>query len=139
MTASSPASHSTAQSTLLVVDDEERMLKTFVLLLQANGFKVLSAAEGEEAMGIVQQSGDAIDAVITDVYMPRMDGIEFTRAFRALYPNKGVVVCSGALTSDHSKEFNALGGCVFLQKPFTMDELITRVKQALAGIKTNVS
>lgn len=139
MTVSSPASPNTAQRTLLVIDDEDRMLKTLVLLLQANGFKVLSATQGEEGMEVVRQSGDSIDAVITDVYMPRMDGIHFTRAFRSLYPSKGVVVCSGALTSDHSKEFNAIGGCVYLQKPFTMDELLARVNQALAGVKTNAS
>jgi len=139
MTASSPALQSTDQKTILVVDDEERMLKTLVLLLQATGFNVLSATQGEEAMGIVRQSGDSIDAVITDMYMPRMDGLEFTRALRSLYPNKGVVVCSGALTSDHAKEFNTVGGCLFLQKPFTLDELLARVNEALAGVKKDAS
>jgi CheY-like chemotaxis protein len=120
--------------TVLVVDDEpgiriiaQRMLETF-------GYRVLLAGDGEEAVALYAKHQADIDVVITDMMMPRMDGIATIQALARLNPHVRIIGASGLAT--HVQAAGASAACVvhFLSKPFTAATLLTAMKAALEGL-----
>ena len=103
--------------TVLVVDDEVMILRYVRTLLEADGYKVITADSGTEALAQLR-SGLRPDAVLLDVNMPGMDGLETLRELLRLYPGSRVIMCS--CEADPRKALNAfvLGAQDFLTKPF---------------------
>ena len=118
---------------LLVVDDEPDILEACVELLTTLGYSVCQAQDGLEALELFRQDPHAIDLVLMDLTMPRMDGKEALRAMRALDPDVKVVLCSGFNEADVTKTFpySSLSG--FLQKPYTFQTLKEVIQQGLEG------
>ncbi len=118
--------------TVLVVDDEESVRRVAGSMLEHEGFDVVSAADGVEALSIYRERRHEIRIVLLDMTMPRMDGEETFRELRALDPDVRVILTSGYNEQDATSRFVGAGLAGFIQKPFTLDDLRTRLREALA-------
>ena len=114
---------------VLVVDDEEPLRKLIVTLLSKQGNQCITASNGIEALNEIRQN--KVDAVITDIVMPEMDGIALTKEILSLYPNLPIMVMTG-----HSKEYSAesaiaAGARDFIEKPFSIEEFLLRLSKMM--------
>ena len=114
------------QQTILLVDDEDLVLNMGQTILSTFGYKVLTASSGAKALEILANSESPIDLVITDLVMPQMSGRELMEQIQAQAPEIPILCTSGYVrTSGKDPQ------TTFLQKPFTSQELLGRVKQLL--------
>ncbi|MEN9576158.1 MAG: hypothetical protein RL514_4013 [Verrucomicrobiota bacterium] len=117
--------------TILVVDDEASILLAARKLLETNGYKVITSADGVEALAVYAQHRDTIKAVLTDVMMPIMDGAAMMRVLKKLAPNIKVIATSGIDQDAKLEEFKALGMKTFLAKPYTAEQVLTVLHELL--------
>ncbi|KKX53520.1 response regulator transcription factor [Brevibacillus borstelensis] len=113
---------------LLVVDDDPHIRELVRVFLQNEGFDILEAADGQEAMAIMET--DQADLVILDIMMPRMDGWELCRELRKHYDTPLLMLTAKGETAQKIKGFE-LGTDDYLVKPFEPAELVVRVKALL--------
>lgn len=114
---------------VLVVDDQEQMRKLIVHLLSQQGHQCVTAADGVEAMSKIYQN--RFDAVITDIVMPKMDGIVLTKQLLSLYPNLPVMVMTGYTEEYSDDSVITAGARDFIGKPFSIDEFILRFNKMM--------
>ncbi|MDX1984508.1 MAG: ATP-binding protein [Bryobacteraceae bacterium] len=114
--------------TVLVVEDEGRVRDLMAASLSVLGYRVLTAANGEDAVRVAAAAGSAIDLVVADVVMPLMGGAEMAERLAVQMPGARVLYISG-YTGDSGFRIGAGQG--FLSKPFTMSELAGRVRAML--------
>jgi len=117
---------------VLVVDDEEIVRRIVSRTLQAEGWQVLQAEDGREALDCLEREGGAVDLVVSDVVMPTVSGGGLSEALSRIYPRIPVVWMSG-----YPRDSAFSGGSVadtqpFLQKPVPSDVLVTTVRDLLA-------
>jgi two-component system cell cycle sensor histidine kinase/response regulator CckA len=117
---------------ILVVDDQATVRRMAHRLLSEWGFRVFEAESGEEALEVMETARSGIQLVIVDVVMPLSDGVEVTREIRKRWPGQRTLYMSA-----HPAEVLVQHGVTqldapFLAKPFTRDELLTKVSEALA-------
>jgi two-component system KDP operon response regulator KdpE len=122
----SPAGEETMR--ILVVDDEPQITRVLRASLASSGYEVLLARDGVEGFDAFRQSTP--DLVITDLFMPRMDGIELTRAIRQTADTPIIVL---SVREQESMKVAALdeGADDYVTKPFSMQELLARVRAQL--------
>ena len=115
-------------SKVLVVDDEPQITRVLRTVLSSQGYQVRTAAEGEAALTNFTEWRPEL--VITDLYMPHMDGVELCRRIRAM-SNVPIIVLS--VKGEERTKVEALdsGADDYVTKPFGMDELLARVRAAL--------
>ncbi len=107
---------------ILIVDDEERILILLRANLEAAGYEVLAAQDGRQALTILER--EQIDAVITDMNMPEIGGLEVIQAVRRLYGRKVPVIVVTAYGSvQNAVEAMHKGATDYLEKPFDMADL----------------
>ena len=114
--------------TILMVDDEELLLTMGQMVLSSYGYTVHTADCGPRALELFAQHGPKIDLVITDLVMPNMSGRELVERLRALRPDVRIVRSSGNFRPSEVE-----ADSIYLQKPFTSQDLLKVVKQALAA------
>jgi two-component system KDP operon response regulator KdpE len=115
-------------SRVLVIDDDPRILKTLEVNLRARGYDVDLAGTGEHALFLAGRHHP--DAVILDLGLPKMDGLEVVRGLRE-WTNVPIVVLSGRGSEAAKVEALDLGADDYLTKPFGMDELFARLRAAV--------
>ena len=120
----------TQQSVILVADDEPLIRNLVTLLMQQEGYFVLSAADGHEGLELSRKYPGAIDLVITDVEMPRMNGTDLCGHLMEERPGIKMLVMSGKDISDIVRQ-NA--NMPFLPKPFNGEILKAKVQAILAA------
>lgn len=118
--------------TILFVDDEAVVRSVARAVLQLLNFSPLIATDGTDALMLAAQHRTEIRAIITDLHMPRMDGLAFVREVRRLLPDIPIAVASGFMEDDVAAEFKALGTTGRLDKPFTQAQLSETLKNLLA-------
>lgn len=118
---------------VLVIDDEESVRTVLSRVLTRAGYKVLSAADGQEALIIFAREVERISAVVLDLTMPRLDGIEVMRLLRRLSPGVRALLMSGYSDDEVKTRFADEHVAGFLQKPFQNKELLTRLAALLRG------
>ena len=120
--------------TILLVEDEEMVRKLACTVLEKNGYRVLEAPNGEEALRIAQEhSAKQIHLMITDVVMPRMSGRELADCLESVRPEMKVLYMSG-YTDDAIIHHGVLDpGIAYIQKPFAPDVLALKVREVLDG------
>jgi PAS domain S-box-containing protein len=128
-----PAASPRGSETVLLVEDEENVRDLACEFLQLNGYRVLKAANGGEALLICEQHEGPIHLMITDVVMPRMSGRELAERLVPLRPEMKVLYTSG-YTDDALVPHGVLEpGTHFIEKPFTSDALASTVREVLDG------
>lgn len=121
----------TGTETVLLVEDELSVRELAGEVLRQQGYTVLEATNGEEALQLVKSYEGQIDLLLTDVTMPRMGGKALVTQLKALQPNLKVVFISGH--TGHAIDGVLDEGAPLLQKPFTLASLITKVREVLDG------
>ncbi|HEX8992248.1 MAG TPA: ATP-binding protein [Anaerolineales bacterium] len=118
--------------TVLVTDDQEGLCTLLCEILRNNGYSVLSAPNGREALRVLREHPGRIDLVITDMVMPQMGGRELAEALRLLQPQTKILCMSGY--TDRAEDVNELlsQGHAFIEKPFTPDALLHKIRDVLA-------
>lgn len=121
--------HEAARPRLLIVDEDGAARTVLVSRLRAEGFSISTAADGASAL--VEARRDRPDVVITDLTMPRMDGVELCRCLHALYPDLPVIVVTAH--SDTSSAIESLRAGVedYLTKPIELEGLLHRLERTL--------
>jgi two-component system cell cycle sensor histidine kinase/response regulator CckA len=119
------------EETILLVDDEEFIIEVTGRLLEELGYHVLTAADGDEAVKIYSQQHTGIDLVIMDMIMPGLSGSETFDKLKSINPAVRVILSSGYSINEKAAEIMQRGVLFFLQKPYHLDELSLKVREAL--------
>lgn len=114
---------------ILVVDDEESIRDLLRLVLTGEGYSVVTANDGEEA--IEHLEAQRFDLVITDLVMPRVNGVEVLRAAKRIDSNFPVIVITGYPSVETVTELVRLGAGDYLTKPFNIDVVLVTVAKLL--------
>jgi CheY-like chemotaxis protein len=117
--------------TVLLVEDEPGVRHLARDVLSRYGYRVIEAADGIDALRMVEGQEAAIDLLLTDVVMPGMSGAELARRFRELRPDIRVLYASGYADEAVVSHGVPHDGSPFLQKPFEPDDLVRRVREVL--------
>jgi nitrogen-specific signal transduction histidine kinase/CheY-like chemotaxis protein len=112
--------------TILVVDDEDLLLTMSRMVLSSYGYTVLTANSGQKAIEVFTRSKKKVDLVITDLVMPNMSGRELTEHILKVSPDTRIIWSSGYVRSNNAQDQER-----YLQKPFTSQDLLRKVKQTL--------
>jgi UDP-3-O-[3-hydroxymyristoyl] N-acetylglucosamine deacetylase len=118
-------------TTVLVVDDEERIRSSLRGILSDEGFRVLDTDGGPAVLDIIEREHPEI--VLLDVWMPKLDGIELLRRIKAERPATHVIMISGHANIQNAVAATRLGAEDFIEKPFSVDGLLTTIDRVLAG------
>ena len=113
---------------VLVVDDEQSLRKVLAATLQREGYEVQVAVDGEEALAALDRDG--ADVVVTDLVMPRMDGLSLLRKVVARHPDVPVIVVTAHGRVDSAVEAMKAGAFDFVTKPFENAELKAIIAKA---------
>jgi two-component system, cell cycle sensor histidine kinase and response regulator CckA len=123
----------TGEGTILLVEDEEGLRQLNARGLASRGYTVLEAANGVEAIEVLERHGGKVDLVVSDVVMPEMDGPTLLRELRGRDPTLKIIFVSGYAEDAFQKHLPADGQFAFLAKPFTLKQLVNEVKVTLAA------
>ncbi len=119
--------------TILIVDDEESICKTLGGILTDEGYPVVTAASGEEALRVLEE--EPPNLVILDIWLPGMDGIEVLKAIKAAHPHLQVVMMSGHGTIETAVKATKLGAFDFIEKPLSLEKVILVVNHAMNVVR----
>jgi two-component system cell cycle sensor histidine kinase/response regulator CckA len=111
--------------TILVVDDEQPILRLAKAVLESAGLHVLTAGDGNQAIQVFREHASEIHAVLLDLTMPGMDGVEVFHHIHAFQPEARVVLCSGYDEHEASDRMGEKRPAAFLRKPYHPRELLT--------------
>jgi two-component system, cell cycle sensor histidine kinase and response regulator CckA len=119
--------------TILLVEDGAMVLDITRTMLEKQRYTVLAVATPEEAINLAKENGGEIDLLLTDVIMPEMNGRDLSKHILGCYPNIKRLFMSG-YTADIIAHHGVLDeGVHFIQKPFSMKDLGTKLREALEG------
>ncbi len=114
---------------ILIVDDEERVVRSVTGVLEDEGFRVVTARSGEEAIETFQR--EKPEVVLLDIWMPGMDGIEALKRLKGMAPDCQVIMISGHATISTAMASVKLGAFDFIEKPISLDVLLRTIYRAL--------
>lgn len=117
---------------ILLVDDEEMVRALGEVILEQNGYSVVTAKDGDEAIAMYEAYADQLSLVLLDTSMPRRDGYEAAKVMRGIRADIPIVLCSGYAGVDARNRFATLHVDGFLQKPYHLNELLETVRTTLA-------
>lgn len=117
------------KETILIVDNEEAIRETLKKILEREGYRILTAKNGQEALDILR--GKMVHLIISDIVMPKIDGHKLLRLAKSIRPEIEVVLMTGHGQTEQGLEAIKEGAFDFIQKPFTKLALFKTVKQAL--------
>ena len=116
-----------------MVDDEKMILDVGQEILEILGYEVLVATNGEAALELYRAHADKIDLVILDLIMPGMDGREIYTRLKEINPAARVLLSSGYSINGEAADIIEMGCDGFIQKPYNMGDLSTKVREILDG------
>jgi len=120
--------------TLLLVEDEPAVRELEVCVLREQGYRVLEAADGQEALEMLQAPLDPVpDLLVTDLAMPRLGGRELADLARGLYPQMRILCISGDAGDAGTTHELPVTATALLHKPFTIEQLTGKIREALEG------
>ena len=114
---------------ILVVDDERGLREVLSIMLKRAGYAVIEASDGEEAIGHIDK--EIFDLVITDLRMPKADGMAVLKAVKSSSPETVVLVITAFATADSAVDAMKQGAYDYLTKPFQVDEVQLIIRNAL--------
>lgn len=123
-----------ASETILLAEDESMVREVTACVLREHGYVVLEACDGEDGLRMArEQAGSPIHLLLTDVIMPQMNGRELAKQVTALYPETAVIYMSGYTDDILTSSDVGVSTEVFMQKPFSLEVLLQKVRAALDG------
>lgn len=120
------------QPTVMLVEDDELVSDAVTRILVREGYMVLTAATGHDAIGLLRTPAIRVDIVVLDIGLPDVSGTDLCARFREFFPDMPVIVCTGAAGMEEVRELRNLGIKRFFAKPIAVDELLRGVRAALA-------
>jgi len=121
----------TPAARLLAIDDQQVILDLISAMGQSLGYEVRTAASGEEGLRLAER--ETFDAVLTDLALPRLSGLEVARQISRLRPGVPIILVTGWATELRPEELAAAGITEVLYKPFRIDQLTSVVRSVVAG------
>ena len=118
---------------ILVVDDDKNTRRLMQAVLEAEGYGVSTAGNGEEALTVMDR--ESVDLVVLDVMMPRMDGYEFTKTLRSADNNLPILMVSAKQLPSEKKQGFLVGTDDYMTKPIDEEEMLLRIKALLRRAK----
>ena len=115
---------------VLLVDDEQDFLDSLAERMRARGMDVSTTTSAEEA--IKKAETESFDAIVLDLMMPEMDGIEVLQAIKGKRPDVGIILLTGYATLDKGIEAMKMGAMDFVEKPADLKVLSEKIKEARA-------
>lgn len=119
-----------ADTSILVVEDEEQVRTLVVRLLEKRGYQVLEAENGRRALEVAGPRINHISLVITDIVMPEMGGAPLVAEMRARNPDLRFL-CMTGYSKEEVLSGDGLDGAAFIEKPFTPNDLLDKVEEIL--------
>ena len=120
------------KSRVLVVDDEPQITRVLRTVLTSQGYQVQTAGEGQAALANFNEWHPEL--VITDLFMPRMDGLEATKRLRTICPETHVIVLSGLDEDDVAQQAREAGAHAYLQKGKAHEHVVAAIHAARAPV-----
>jgi two-component system nitrogen regulation response regulator NtrX len=115
--------------TILIVDDEESICQSLGGVLADDGYEIVTAGSGEEALKVVEE--EMLSLVLLDIWLPGIDGIETLKIIKSGHPQLRVVMMSGHGTIETAVKATKLGAFDFIEKPLSLEKVLLIVKHAL--------
>jgi two-component system, cell cycle sensor histidine kinase and response regulator CckA len=125
-----PTERANGGAPILVVDDETAVRRFAVRVLQREGYEVAEATDGMEALEVVRARGGSFAVVVSDIVMPRLNGVELLQALAESYSHLPVILISGYATSALA-ELGIAAPCGILPKPFPAERLLAEVQRCI--------
>lgn len=125
-----PDKDAPGQERILVVDDEPVVRRFACRVLQDAGYRIAAAADGAEALQAVGERSAKFDAVVSDIVMPRLNGVELLQALSVSHPELPIILMSGYAT-EQLTERGIAAPCSVLNKPFSRERLLAEVRRCL--------
>jgi two-component system cell cycle sensor histidine kinase/response regulator CckA len=120
--------------TSLVLDDEPAIRNLITTILRHEDFRIVEAENGARGLEIMQEMGEQIDLIISDIRMPEVDGVAFARSVRRLHPRVPIILMSGYTECEATLDFDG-----FVEKPFAVRKLLEVVRRAVAQAGTRAA
>jgi two-component system cell cycle sensor histidine kinase/response regulator CckA len=120
--------------TILVVEDESTLREYLKVLLEEKGYSVLQASDGSEGMELFSRHQEQIALVISDLGMPKLDGLSLLRKMKEMQPTVKVIMTSGLIDPEQQSEILLAGARDFLPKPYDGREVLLRVREILDSV-----
>jgi DNA-binding NtrC family response regulator len=121
-----------AQDQVLVVDDEAGIRQLAARILSEEGYVVHQAGDGEEALEFLAAGGASVEVVVSDIVMPRLNGVQLLQALASAHPGLPVILMTG-YGADELAERGIAAPCAVLGKPFSRERLIEEVRRCVEG------
>jgi two-component system cell cycle sensor histidine kinase/response regulator CckA len=115
---------------VLVVDDEDAVRRFACRVLDRAGFDVLEATDGAQALELIQRRRGELEAVVSDIVMPRMNGVELMQALATSEPDLPVILMSGYAT-EALTDMGIAAPCSIIPKPFSAERLLAEVSRCM--------
>jgi DNA-binding response OmpR family regulator len=122
-----------AEDSILLIDDEAHFVAATAKRLRRRGFTVLEAGSGPEGLRLLER--ETVDAVVLDVGMPDMDGIQVLRELKMRFPQVQVLMLTGHGNMEVAISGMAMGAFDYLMKPVELDVLVGKIREACARRK----
>ena len=122
------------RKTILIAEDDSVIRELLTVMLKTAGYDLLTATDGVEAVEAFKNHGKEVHLVITDIGMPRMNGIEAIMVIRGISPSVPIIILSIWEDENYKKIAKQAQVREYMKKPFDVDELIQKVRESL--IKT---
>ena len=130
LTPTDPSGHRAAAGYVLVVDDEPALRQFAARVLDEEGFLTREAKDGAEALELLNADGALVDVVVSDIVMPRLNGVQLLEMLAVTHPGLPVVLMSG-FGSSQLTERGIAAPCAILTKPFPADRLVGEVRRCI--------
>lgn len=114
---------------ILIVDDEQNVRQLIAKVLEKEGYEILTACNGEEGLEVFQKNN--IDLIISDIKMPKMNGIEFLHKVKEQEPGVGFILITAFATMETAIDAIKSGAQDYVTKPFDIKEILNAVKNTV--------
>ncbi len=121
-----------AKKRILVCDDEPGIRKALAEILEDEGYAVYTCSSGEELLSFLKKGEEELHAVLLDVWLPGMSGVDALSEAKKINPQLPVIMISGHATMDHAVQATKLGAFDFLEKPLNLDRILLTINNALS-------